>query len=133
MPETLSPGDGCCSLSGYRNQFPQGRNVGQAQFVDDLTVIHGKHTFKAGINYRYNKITDFTNNESSFNGFYSFADLTDFTTAQINATGLGDSFTQSFPNLLQVHLRMSSLGAYVQDEWKVRQQSDPDAGLPHRT
>ncbi len=120
MPETMSPGDGCCSSVGTATNFPQGRNVGQAQFVDDLTVIHGKHTFKAGINYRYDKITDFTNNESSFNGFYSFADLTDFTTAQINATGLGDSFTQSFPNLLQVHLRMSSLGAYVQDEWKIR-------------
>ncbi len=119
MPETMSPGDGCCSSVGTATNFPQGRNVGQAQFADDLTWIHGKHTIKGGVNYRYNKITDFTNNESAYNGFYSFADLTDFTTAQINATGLGDSFTQSFPNLLQVHLRMSSLGAYVQDEWKV--------------
>ena len=120
MPETISPGDGCCSAVGTSSSFPQGRNVGQAQLVDDLTWIKGKHSFKVGINYRYNKITDFTNSEGAYAGTYSFADLTDFTTGQINATGLGDSFSQSFPNLLQVHLRMSSLGAYVQDEWKVK-------------
>ena len=44
MPETISPGDGCCSSVGTATNFPQGRNVGQAQFVDDLTWIHGKHT-----------------------------------------------------------------------------------------
>ena len=120
MPETMSPGDGCCSSVGTSSSFPQGRNVGQAQIADDLTWVHGRHTFKGGINWRYNKITDFTNNEGAFSGIYSFADLTDFTTGQINATGLGDSFTQAFPNLLQVHLRMSSLGAYIQDEWQVR-------------
>jgi hypothetical protein len=120
MPETLSPGDGCCTSVGTASNFPQGRNVGQAQLVDDITWVKGKHTFKAGVNYRYDKVTDFTNNEGAYNGIYSFADLTDFTTGQINATGLGDSFSQSYPNLLQVHLRLGSLGAYVQDEWKVR-------------
>jgi hypothetical protein len=120
MPEALSVGDGCCSTVGTSTSFPQGRNVGQVQLVDDLTWVKGKHSLKAGINYRYNKITDFTNSEGAYEGTYSIADLTDFTTGQINATGLGDSFTQNFPNLLQVHLRMSSLGAYVQDEWKVK-------------
>ena len=120
MPDTMSPGDGCCSSVGTSSSFPQGRNVGQMQLVDDLTWVKGKHTFKAGVNYRWNKVTDFTNNEGAFAGIYSFADLTDFTDGQINATGLGDKFTQSFPNLLQVHLRLASLGAYVQDEWKVR-------------
>jgi hypothetical protein len=120
MPETLNVTDGGFAELGVTGAFPQGRNVGQAQLVDDLTWVKGKHTFKAGINYRYNKVTDFTNNEGAFNGIYTFADLTDFTTGQVNATGLGDSFTQSFPDLLQVHLRLNSLGAYVQDEWKVR-------------
>lgn len=101
---------------GVATNFPQGRDVGQAQFMDDLTWTHGRHSFKGGVNYRYNKVTDFTNNEAAFLRRYSFADLTDFTTAQINATGLGDSFAQSFPNLYQFHLRLNSLGAYVQDE-----------------
>jgi len=120
MPETWYPNDGCCSELGIATNMPQGRNVGQAQVVDDLTWVHGKHSIKAGVNYRYNKVTDFTNSERAYAGIYTFNDLTDFTTAQVNATGLGDSFSQSFPDLIQVHLRMSSLGAYVQDEWKVR-------------
>ncbi|HKE26985.1 MAG TPA: carboxypeptidase-like regulatory domain-containing protein [Bryobacteraceae bacterium] len=120
MPETMAPGDGCCSSVGIATNFPQGRNVGQAQLVDDLTWVHGKHTFKGGINWRYDKITDYSNSEGAYAGQYSFSDLTDFTTGQVNATGLGDSFAQKYPNLLQVHLRMSSLGAYIQDEWQVR-------------
>ena len=120
MPETWYPNDGCCSQLGIATNMPQGRNVGQVQVVDDLTWVKGKHSIKAGVNYRYNKVTDFTNSERAYAGIYTFADLTDFTDAKINDTGLGDSFSQSYPNLLQVHLRMSSLGTYVQDEWKVR-------------
>ncbi len=75
---------------------------------------------KGGINYRFDKITDTSIASSSYKGSYSFADLTDFTTGQINATGLGDTFSQSFPDIFAAHIRMSSLGAYVQDEWKVR-------------
>ncbi len=120
MPETIGVSDGGFSTVGTSASFPQGRNVGQMQLVDDLTWVHGKHTFKAGVNYRWNKVTDFTNNEGAFAGTYSFADLTDFTDGQINATALGDKFTQSFPNLYQVHLRLASLGFYLQDEWKIR-------------
>jgi len=120
IPETMSPGDFCCSSVGTSTSFPQGRNVGQMELVDDLTWMKGTHTFKTGINYRYNKITDFTNNEAAYNGFYSFSDLTDFTNGQVNGTGEGSSYTQSYPDLLQVHLRMASLGAYVEDEWKVK-------------
>ena len=120
MPETWNPTDGSLAELGIATSMPQGRNVGQAQLVDDITWMHGKHSIKAGVNYRYNKITDFTNNERAFAGIYSFTDLTDFATGQINSTGAGSSFSQYFPDLLQVHLRMSSLGAYVQDEWKIR-------------
>jgi hypothetical protein len=118
MPETISVGDAGWASVGA--SFPNGRNVGQAQVVDDLTWIHGKHSFKGGINYRFDKITDTSIASSSYKGTYSFSDLTDFTTGQINATGLGDSFSQSFPDIFAAHIRMASLGAYVQDEWKVR-------------
>jgi hypothetical protein len=129
MPETWYPNDFCCSELGIATNMPQGRNVGQAQLVDDLTWIHGKHSVKGGLNYRYNKVTDYTNNERAYAGIYTFNDLTDFATGQINSTGLGSSFSQSFPNLLQVHLRMASLGAYVQDEWKVRRNLTLTLGM----
>jgi Carboxypeptidase regulatory-like domain len=118
MPETFSVGDGCCT--GVGGSFPNGRNVGQAQLVDDLTWIHGKHSFKAGVNYRFDKITDTSIASSSYKGSYSFADLTDFVTGQINSTGKGSAFTQSFPDIFAAHIREASLGAYVQDEWKIK-------------
>ncbi len=118
MPESISVGDAGWTSVGAG--FPNGRNVGQAQLVDDLTWIHGKHTFKTGINWRLDKITDTSIASSSQKGSYSFSDLTDFTTGQVNATGLGDTFSQSFPDIFAAHIRMISLGAYVQDEWKVR-------------
>ena len=118
MPESFSVGDGCCT--GVGGSFPYGRNVGQLQLVDDVTWVHGAHSVKGGVNYRYSKITDTSIASGAYKGGYSFADLTDFTTGQINATGLGDSFSQSFPDLFAAHIRMSSLGAYLQDEWKVR-------------
>src|ERR1017187_6704401 len=129
MPETWNPSDGCCSELGIATNMPQGRYVGQAQMVDDLTWIKGKHSVKAGINYRYNKVTDLTNSERAYAGIYTFTDLTDFATGQINSTGSGSSFSQSYPNLIQGHLRMSSLGAYVQDEWKIRRNVTLTLGL----
>src|ERR1035441_9569108 len=55
MPETFNSTDGCCSEIGATGSFPQGRNVGQVQVADDLTWVHGRHSFKAGVNYRFNK------------------------------------------------------------------------------
>jgi Carboxypeptidase regulatory-like domain len=118
MPESISVGDaGWTSLGAG---VPTGRDVGQAQIVDDLTWVKGKHAFKFGINYRYDQITDSSIASSSQKGSYSFADLTDFTTGAVNATGKGDSFSQSFPQILAAHIRMRSADYYAQDEWKIR-------------
>jgi hypothetical protein len=116
MPESFS----VTGLSGLGAGIPDGRNVGQMQLVDDLTWVHGAHTFKAGINYRYDKITDTSIAGSSEKGTYTFSDLTDFAIGEINTTGLGSHFSQSFPDIEAAHIRESSMGAYVQDEWKVR-------------
>ena len=118
MPVNISVGDaGWTSLGAG---VPNGRNVGQAQLVDDITWIHGHHSFKAGVNYRFDKVTDTSISSGSKIGSYSFSDLTDFTTGQVNATGKGDSYSQSFPDIFAAHIRLSSSTGYVQDEWKVR-------------
>lgn len=118
MPESISVGDAGWTSVGAG--FPNGRNVGQAQLVDDLTWIHGTHTVKGGVNWRFDKITDTSIASGAYKGTYSFSDLTDFTTGQINATNFGDTFSQSFPRIYAAHIRMSSTGGYIQDEWKVR-------------
>jgi hypothetical protein len=116
MPESISVSDGGFNSVGAG--FPNGRNVGQAQLVDDLTWIHGRHTVKGGVNYRFDKITDTSIASGSYKGTYTFSDLTDFVTGQINSTGKGSRFTQSFPDLYAAHIRMNSFGGYIQDEFK---------------
>ncbi len=108
MPERINVSDTGWAALGAG--IPDGRNVGQVQLVDDLTWVHGNHTFKTGINYRFDKITDTSISSGSQIGSYTFADLTDFTTGQVNATGLGDTFTQSFPDIFAAHIRMSFPG-----------------------
>ena len=121
QPESVSISDNSMNAASWANVgagFPNGRNVGQAQVADDLTWIHGKHTIKTGVNYRYNKITDTSIASSSQKGSYSFADITDFANGVIGLMGHGGSFSQSFPAYYAAHIRLYSLGLYAQDEWK---------------
>ena len=97
--------------------IPYGRNVGQGQLVDDLSWTLGKHSLKAGVNYRYDKVTDTQIASNSIVGTYTIYDLTDFATAQVNSTGYGTNFSQSYPLLDAAHIRLYSLGFYAMDEW----------------
>jgi hypothetical protein len=39
--------------------FPQGRNVEQWQWVDDLSIGRGRHNFKMGVNFRRDDVSDY--------------------------------------------------------------------------
>ncbi len=61
IPERFTFSDGGANGGGFATvgaTFPNGRNVGQGQVIDDLAWLMGKHAIKLGVNYRYNKITD---------------------------------------------------------------------------
>ena len=47
-------------LGGEDYAWPQGRRVGQYQFVDDLSWSKGDHNLKFGVNLRHDAITDLT-------------------------------------------------------------------------
>lgn len=96
--------------------FPQGRNVEQYQFVDDLSVQRGPHTFKMGVNFRRDDISDYRASEltltpavtTSLAGFAS--DTVDTSTAM--------NFAVASPQ----PLAMYSFGLYFQDEIRVNQK-----------
>jgi len=92
--------------------FPQGRNVSQVQVVDDFTWTKGNHTFRFGGNYRYNKVSDHSNNVLTIPLLYIFS-TTDF------VEGINDYIRQRHPLTLSNSVGISSLGLYAQDEWKV--------------
>jgi hypothetical protein len=122
MPMRLTLSDGGANGGGFVSLgagFPTGRNVGQLQLIDDLSWIKGTHTIKAGVNYRYNRVTDTSLSSGSRIGTYTLRDLYDFTTGIVNNTGQGSTFGQSFPLLAAAHIRVYSLDWYINDEWAV--------------
>jgi len=121
FPTYFGIGDGGANGGGFYPMgsqwaaFPQGRNVGQAQLIDDLSITRGGHTIKVGENFRRNRVSDF-GLLSDTTGIYQFGSLTDF------ATGVTDShfnsyYLQKFTSITTAHIRLYNIGVYAQDEW----------------
>jgi Carboxypeptidase regulatory-like domain/TonB-dependent Receptor Plug Domain/TonB dependent receptor len=98
--------------------FPQGRNTTQYQILDDLSINHGNHTFKVGVNFRRNDITDYGNEFNAY-GTVAYAGLTDFANGLLTPTS-GSFYGQNFTEFPRNPLAIYSLGVYFQDEWSLR-------------
>lgn len=122
MPIQFAFADGGANGGGFPSlgaPLPTGRRVFNGQVVDDLSWTNGAHVIKAGVNFKRSQITDTTIGSGTIEGVYAFDDLTDFATGQVNSTKLGSNYQQSFSALSAAHIRLYSLGFYVQDEWSV--------------
>jgi hypothetical protein len=108
--------------------FPQGRRVGQAQIVDDLSWTHGSHAVKFGVNYRYNRVSDTGLQRLVVGGRYTFVGLDEFSSGVINPA-TGSNYTQRFTPLLTAHIRDYEAGFYLQDEWAVTHNLKMTAAL----
>jgi Carboxypeptidase regulatory-like domain len=104
------------SMGVQWDAFPQGRNVGQLQLVDDLSISKGNHTIKAGVNFRKNRVSDHGLSQANI-GSYLFSPLTDFVNGTI---ANGSIYFQSFPTIQVAHIRFYNLGLYAQDEWAAK-------------
>jgi len=111
-------GGGFTPVGIFWPAFPQGRDSGQGQIVDDFSLIKGNHTIKVGVNYRRNRVTDFSYEENLV-GSYLFNSLTDFASGVTNAS-TGSEYTQSFSPLQDAHIRLYNIGIYAQDEWAAK-------------
>jgi hypothetical protein len=103
-------------IGGENEVFPQGRNVTQYQFVDDLSIIKGNHNIKFGGNFKRNNISDYF-----FSVLYTTPEMyfPDFTYTDIAGNPAAYSFRQRFPLADRQPLALYSLGIYGQDQWKV--------------
>jgi len=104
---------GWSTLGGENYAFPQGRNVTQAQFVDDLSITKGKHEIKTGVNYKRLDITDGIFGARAVTPLNEVGSTTDL------VTGFIDVFAQRFPTRIEQPMAMYSFGVYVQDQWRV--------------
>jgi hypothetical protein len=107
--------------------FPQGRDSGQGQIVDDYSWIKGNHSLKFGVNYRRNRVTDFSYEQGQV-GSYFFNNLGDFA-AGVTNPNTGSEYYQVFSPLQDAHIRFYNIGVYAQDEWAVKPNLKVTLGL----
>ena len=126
FPTTLSFKDGLFSQLGGGananavglNNFPSGRKVAQYQIVDDFSYTLGSHEFKAGVNFRRNDVGDYSYGPGT-SGALNFSSLADFYNGVITPAN-GSTYVQTFTRIGAEHIGLYSLGAYIQDQWRVR-------------
>ena len=106
--------------------FPQGRNVSQYQFVDDVSYIRGKHTLRFGYNFRRDDVSDYDAQEIE-NGLYEFFSLADFANGQV--TGINSEYVQNFATQSTAYLALYNIGVYAQDEWQATSRLHTTAGI----
>ncbi len=99
---------------------PVARDIDLFEAVDNVSTQLGNHSLKAGGGFLYNRLNIVF--PGAFQGVYNFSSLNNFLNGNYNtfqqAFGRPDQF-QSNPNL----------GAFVQDEWRVRRDLTIDGGL----
>ncbi|MGD0889965.1 MAG: carboxypeptidase regulatory-like domain-containing protein [Terracidiphilus sp.] len=139
-PYTLSFTDGSfTTLGGEMLYFPEGRNVTQDQFTDDISWTKGKHTLKFGFTFKRDDTTDDDPQEYS-----QFANATEYGPASAPAAtaaalplSSADYFgngqilqaSQAFPQRLSAPIAQYNLGFYAQDEWKFSPNFQFTAGI----
>lgn len=98
--------------------FPQGRRTGQLQIVDDISYSAGRHSLKAGVNYRYHREADLQYSSLAYTGQFSFNHLDELANGALNPSS-GSNYTQRFSTTPVLHLRLYNLGFYLQDQWAI--------------
>jgi hypothetical protein len=111
VPWTVAWIDGSYNLLGGLNYiWPQGRNVTNYQFIDDVSVIKGRNNFKFGYYFRRDDVTDYSPGITTTP--LTYATETDF------ATGSFDLYDQQYPTRLTQPVALYNEAGYFQDEWK---------------
>lgn len=124
MPDSIAITEGGANGGGFATvgagAFPNGRNVGHFQINDDFSWNKGEHTFRAGVNARYDQYTYTSIASGAFLGSYSLGDLSDFANGKLSTNGNAlSSFSQSFPLYGALHFRFPSADFYASDEWAI--------------
>ena len=127
------------TLGGEAYFFPEGRNVTQYQFNDDVSWTKGKQTFKFGATFKRNNVTDYDLGEYSV--FPEALELGPASSANANPAALPldpadllgngkmSEGVQNFPERPTAPIALYNLGLYAQDQWKLTPNFQITAGL----
>jgi outer membrane receptor protein involved in Fe transport len=122
FPTTITFNDGsltnlggiCCGGLGNSN-FPQGRNVTQYQFGDDVSHTTGNHTLSFGVKFRRDDVSDhdFAVGQTGLIGVNSLEDF-------FNGGGPQTNLGITFPSASNQPIALYSLAGYAQDQWRIK-------------
>ena len=111
---------GLTNVDGVARSFPQGRNITQYQFIDDLSWVRGRHNLKFGVNFRRYDVSDhnffYTNPTTQFSDLTSGAGTTGL---QAFANGVANAYYQQDSVSTDVPIGLWGIGFYLEDAWKV--------------
>ncbi len=107
---------GAAGAPGPGFYLPNGRRVFQYQIMDDLSHVHGKHTFRVGFSWLHWTITDL---DFQSIGGPVYGGITTTLADFFNGGGPDTSLNQAFPSSLEQGLAFNTYGGYVADEWKI--------------
>ena len=99
---------------------PLARDINLLEAVDNVSTQAGAHSLKAGGGFLYNRLNILF--PGAFQGVYNFTSLNNF------LNGVYSNYQQAFgvPEQFQSN---PNLGAFIQDEWRVRRDLTLNAGL----
>jgi carboxypeptidase family protein len=105
---------------GTAGSSPTGRDIDLYEFVNNVSVQHGAHTVKAGVDFQYNDINIVF--PGILQGQYTFSSMSNF------LAGRYTNFQQAFGPAAQPQTN-PNVGVYVQDEWRVNSRLTLNAGV----
>jgi Carboxypeptidase regulatory-like domain len=112
--EATSEGPSLSTMGNGLYDWPQGRNVTQYQFGDDVSKTLNNHTVKFGVKFRRNDVSD--HDYGVLSSGLSYLTLGDFASGEVNTY-----YTlQSFPTSLSQPAALYSLAGYLEDDWRVK-------------
>lgn len=105
---------------GTSTSSPTGRDLDLYEFVDNVTMLRGAHSFKSGVDFLYNRVN--ITFPGALQGAYTFSSLANLQAARYV------TFQQAFgqPSLFQSN---PNLGLFIQDEWRLRPGLTINAGV----
>jgi len=113
---TVVSGTTTTFLNIGRNNFsPRETTIRRAQIVDNILYATGRHTFKTGIDFNFDRILNFF--PGFFSGQYTFNNYTAFGTN--TPSGFQQAFAGAGTTGATTHPDLNDYGFYVQDDWKV--------------
>ena len=140
IPYTMDFYDGSFStLGGELTLFPEGRNVTQYQFNDDVSWTKSRHTLKFGFTFKRDDTTD--EDPQMYSQFPNALEYGPASSLAANAAApplsSADYFgngrmlqaSQAFPQRPSAPIGLYNLGLYAQDQWQFSPNFQITAGI----